>query len=251
MDELLAALDTLAAEDLAPLFGPALLERLGPLLVAQNRLAAEIVRTVRECEVSGAAEGDGLKTMGSWLCGHGHLLPAEAARVVRTGRALAHLPGMATAFAAGEVTGGQAGIIAQVADPQALALAGEQDVDLAVVDAVLTDVARERPHADTAKAVHHYLDRLDADGPEPDPTEGRRLVITRHADGSGTGRFDLDAVGLQKLQAALEALVQAGRCAGDERTRSQHRPTPWCSWPTTPSPQAACPPCAATSRKWS
>ena len=45
MDELLALLDGLATEDLAPLFGPALLERLHPLLVAQNRLAAEIART--------------------------------------------------------------------------------------------------------------------------------------------------------------------------------------------------------------
>ena len=45
MEQLLASLDALAAEDLTPLFGPALLDRLGPLLVAQNRLAAEIART--------------------------------------------------------------------------------------------------------------------------------------------------------------------------------------------------------------
>jgi hypothetical protein len=141
--------------------------------------------------------------------------------VVRAGRALAHLPAMAEAFAAGHVTGEQAAVIGRVAEPGALALAAEQGVDLAVVDTVLTDIARERPHADTATAVHHYLDRLDADGSEPDPTEGRQLVIARHADGSGTGRFDLDAVGLEKLQTALESLVQAGRCAGDERTRAQ------------------------------
>ncbi len=100
MDELTAALDGLAAEDLTSLFGPALLERLRPLLAAQHRLAAEIARTVREAEVSGAAEHDGLKTMASWLRGHGHLSTAEAARVVRAARALAHLPGMAAAFAA-------------------------------------------------------------------------------------------------------------------------------------------------------
>src|SRR3712207_5663401 len=85
VDELLASLDALAAEDLTPLFGPALLDRLGPLLVARNRLAAEVARTVREAEVSGAAEVDGLTTMASWLRGHGHLSPREAARVVRTG----------------------------------------------------------------------------------------------------------------------------------------------------------------------
>ncbi|SDZ25862.1 protein of unknown function, partial [Geodermatophilus africanus] len=221
MDELLAGLDALAAEDLAPLFGPALLDRLRPLLAAQNRLAAEIARTVRECEVSGAAEVDGLKTTGSWLRGHAHLSTTEAARVVRTGRALVHLPALAAAFTAGAVTAEQAGVIARVAEPEHLAAAAEQRVDLAVVDAVLTDVAREAPCADTAQAVHHYIDQLDQDGPEPDPTEGRRLAIVKHADGSITGRFDLDAVGGEKLQTALESVVQADRCAGDERTRTQ------------------------------
>src|SRR3712207_3915269 len=223
VDELLAALDALAAEDLAPLFGPALLARLRPLLVLQNRIAAEVARTVAEAELSGAAEVDGLKTMASWLRGHGHLSVAEAARVVRTGRALAHLPGLVAAFAAGAVTGEQAGVIARVAQPEALALAAAQDVDLEVVDELLTGVAKAGPHSDTAQAVHHSLDRLDADGPEPDPTEGRRLALTKHADGSITGRFDLDAVGGEKLQTALESLRQAGRAAGDERSRSQQQ----------------------------
>ena len=220
-EALASALDGLAGEDLSPLFGPALLERLRPLLVAQNRLAAEVARTVRECEVSGAAEFDGLKTMGSWLRGHAYLSTAEAARVVRAGRALEHLPVMAAGFVAGHVTGEQAAVIGRVAEPEHLAAAAEQGVDLAAVDAVLTEVAVTGPLADTAKAVRHYLDRLDADGPEPDPTEGRRLVIAKHADGSITGRFDLDAVGGEKVQAALESLVQAGRCAADERTRAQ------------------------------
>jgi hypothetical protein len=223
VNELMAALDALSAEDLTPLFGPALLDRLRPLLAAQNRLAAEIARTVHEAEVSGAAEVDGLKTMASWLHGHAHLSTAEAARVVHAGRALAHLPGMAQAFAAGAMTGEQAAVIARVAEPEPLARAAEQGVDLAVVDALLTGVARTAPCADVAKAVAHYLDRLDADGPEPDPTEGRRLVLATRADGGVTGRFDLDAVGGEKLQTALESLVQAGRTAADERTRAQQR----------------------------
>jgi len=170
VDELLAALDGLAAEDLSPLFGPALLERLRPLLTVQNRLAAEIARTVRECEVSGAAEVDGLTVMTSWLRGHGHLSEAEAARVVRAGRALTHLPAMAAAFAAGSVTGEQAAVIGQVADAEHLAQAAEQGVDLAAVDELLTEVAVTRPYAATATAVRHDLDRLAADGPESAPT---------------------------------------------------------------------------------
>jgi hypothetical protein len=47
VDELTASLDALADEDLTPLFGPALLDRLRPLLAAQNRLAAEVARTQR------------------------------------------------------------------------------------------------------------------------------------------------------------------------------------------------------------
>jgi hypothetical protein len=64
VDELYATLDALAGEDLAPSFGPALLDRLRPLLVAQNRLAAEVARTVREAEVSAAAEVDGARADG-------------------------------------------------------------------------------------------------------------------------------------------------------------------------------------------
>ena len=249
MDELLAALDALAADDPTPMFGPALLERLRPLLLAQNRIAAEIARTVRECEVSGSAEHDGLKAMPFWLRGHGHLSATEAARVVRAGRALEHLPAMAEAFTAGRVTSEQAGLVARVAEPEHFALAVEQGVDVTAVDAVLTDMACERPYADVAKAVQHYLDRLDTDGPEPDPTEGRRLVLVKHADGSGTGRFDLDAVGLEKLQAALESLVQAGRSAGDERTRAQQQADALVQLCDNALASGTCRSCAATNRR--
>ena len=69
--------------------------------------------------------------------------------------------------------------------------------------------------------MHHYLARLDPDGTEPDPTEGRSLAIARHADGSRTIRGELDAVGGEKVQAVLESIVQANRPAGDTRTRAQ------------------------------
>ena len=96
-----------------------------------------------------------------------------------------------------------------------------QGVDLAEVDAALTSIATAQPHQVLGQAVQRYLAMLDQDGPEPDPTEERQLTIVKHADGSITGRFDLDAVGGEKLQTALESVVLAGRCAGDERTRAQ------------------------------
>src|SRR5918997_2023793 len=115
--------------------------------------------------------------------------------------------------------------------PQRLAAAAEQGIDLAVVDQLLTGVAQESPHADTAKAVDHYLDRLDQDGPEPDPTEGRRLAIVTHADGSITGRFDLDAVGGEKVQTALEAGPPGRRRGPGQRPRSpQQGPAAGPAW---------------------
>ena len=35
----------------------------GPLLTAANRLAAEVARTVRQCELTGAADHDGKASM--------------------------------------------------------------------------------------------------------------------------------------------------------------------------------------------
>src|SRR4051794_19784850 len=223
MGELQSAMDALAAEDLTPLFGPALLDRLRELLVLQNRIAAEVTRTVRAGELTGAAEFDGLKTMQSWLRGHGHLSGAEAARLVRSGQAVEHLPAVAAAFAQGAVTAGQVAVIAPIAGEEERAAASEQGVDLGAIEESLVAVARGRSHEKLAQVVHRYREALDPDGAEPDPTEGRRLTITRHADGSVSGRFDLDAVGGEKVQAALESIVQAARPAGDTRTRGQQQ----------------------------
>src|SRR3982751_3061731 len=102
MGELASTLDALAADYLPAMFGPQLLERLGELLRAQNRLGAEVARTVRQCELADAAEFDGKKSMASWLRGHARLSGRAAAELVATGRALEQLPAVA-AFAGGAV----------------------------------------------------------------------------------------------------------------------------------------------------
>ncbi|MGY2129438.1 DUF222 domain-containing protein [Blastococcus sp. SYSU DS0617] len=215
------ALEALGSHRLDGQFGPALLERLGPLLTAANRLAAEVARTVRQCEVAGAAEHDGKASMASWLRGHHRLSQGEACRVVRTGRALEQLPVLAAAASAGAVTAEAVNAIAPVAAAENLAAADAQDVDVAEIDAALTRAAMTAPHADLRQAVGHYLARLDPDGTEPDPTECRSLVIARDSKGMVTGRFVLDAVGGEKFQAAIESIQQAHRPAGDARTRAQ------------------------------
>jgi Domain of unknown function (DUF222) len=222
VERLIEAIDAWAAEDLHGLFAPQLNARLGALVGASNRLAAELTRTVRECDSMGA-EDDGLKTTASWLRGHARYAPAAAAQLVSAGRALEHLPTCAAGFAAGAITLAQVTVIAAAVRPEELARAADQGIDLSVIDAALATVASERPHDELVAVVRHYREALDPDGGEPDPTEGRRLSFTAHADGTVGIRGQLDAVGGEKLRAALEAITQAARPHGDTRTRAQQQ----------------------------
>jgi hypothetical protein len=113
--------------------------------------------------------------------------------------------------------------IAPVSSAENLAAAEAQDVDVAAIDEALTKVAMHRPHTELRQVVGHYLARLDPDGSEPDPTEQRSFVAARDSKGMVTGRFVLDAIGGEKLLAAVESIGQASRPAGDTRTRSQQQ----------------------------
>ena len=179
MDELSAAVDGHANvdADLYALGDGELLDRTAAPVRARNRLDAELARTVRVAVNRQSSEHDGLKTMPSWLRGHARLSPSAAGRVVRNGRALEHLPGLAAAFAAGDVTADQVTVVAPVTAEERRAAALAQGVDLAEIDAVLTEIATTRQHGHLAQVVQHYLARLDPDGIEPDPTEGRSLTI--------------------------------------------------------------------------
>jgi hypothetical protein len=103
-----ARLSVLADDDLHALDDSALLDRAAWLIRERNRIDAELARTVRLADARQACEHDGLKTMPSWLRNHARLSAAAAAELVRCGRVLEHLPVLAAAFAAGEVTADQA-----------------------------------------------------------------------------------------------------------------------------------------------
>ncbi len=230
MSELRSAVDALAADDLHELRDGQLLDRTAEISQTINRLQAELVRTVRHADVVGAAEHDGLRTMQSVLRGHHHFSPGAAAAVVRAGRVLEHLPRLESAFAEGAVTAAQVGVVADGLRPCDVAAAEEQDIDLDAFDEAWTEVARTLPHTTLGTAVQAFRNALDPDGPEPDPTEQRRLTITRHSDGSGSGRFDLDAIGLDKVAAVIESMVQADRPRGDLRNRAQQQGDALVQW---------------------
>ncbi|MGY1601957.1 hypothetical protein [Geodermatophilus sp. SYSU D00815] len=181
MEQLAAVLDALAAADLHALSAEGLLEQARDLVEVANRAQAELARTVRAADSKRAFAGDGMATAQSWLRGHGRLSPSAASQLVRVGRALERLPAVAAAHAAGAITADQADLIGKITAPRPAALAAAQGVDLPAVAAVLAGFAAAHEHADTARLVHTHLARLDADGPEPDPTEQRFLSIARHA----------------------------------------------------------------------
>ena len=221
-DLLQSLLDSVDAEPLDHLVtDEQVLDRTALLVAVRNGVEAELTRTVRRAESIQAPERDGLKSMRSWLRGHLRLSAREAARIVGNGRALELLPAVASAFGAGAVTAEQVAVIAPVAAVEVQAEAVGRGVDLAAVDQALAEVATTQVHAALGKVVQHFLDRLNPDGTEPDPTEARLLSIARHPDGSRTFRGELDAVGGEKFEVWLESLVQANRPAGDTRTRSQ------------------------------
>jgi hypothetical protein len=219
--------DMCSGGELHALSGPALLDHTRDLVAERNRIDAALAQTVRVADSKQAFAADGQATAASWLRGHCRLSTAAAWQVVRNGRALEQLPAAAAAHVAGDLTTDQVSEIAKIVAPRPVSLAAAQGVDLAETAHILTRLATAAPHEDLKKAVHVFLQMLDTDGPEPDPTEQRTLTFTRHADGSITGRFHLDPAGAEKVTTALESINQTNRPAGDERTVGQRQADAW------------------------
>src|SRR5206468_7127036 len=129
-------------------------------------------------------------------------------------------------------------VIAPIAGEEARAAAEAADVDLAAIEQSLVAVAVGASHERLAQVVHVYREALDPDGAEPDPTEGRRLSITRHADGSRSLRGELDAVGGEKWKdhpLPTTRKLAAGPW-GWPHPRPAERRLPWCRGVTTNPP---------------
>ena len=162
---------------------------------AQNRLDAELART----RPRGPSSPRPPSTTGRSRCRPGCAGTCgsrrrAAHRLVRTGRALEHLPAVAAAFADGRVTAEQVAVIAPVATPEEPGRgrrAGRRP-------GRGRRACWPRPpppasYAQLGQVVHHYLARLDPDGPEPDPTEGRRCPSPSTPTAAAPAAFDLDA----------------------------------------------------------
>ena len=155
MSELQSALDVLAADDVRALPPRRQLDEISELLEARNRIDAQLARRVRAAELQQASEDDGMTSMQSWLRGRGRLSAAAAGQLVRNGRALDHLPALATAFAEGAVTGEQVAVVAPAVKEDRRTAALAQGLDLAELDQVFTAVAAARDIRQLGRVVQH------------------------------------------------------------------------------------------------
>src|SRR6476620_7302183 len=187
-----------------------------------NRLSSVMTRAVAAGEGRDVQRADGMVSMKSWLTGHCRVSGREAAGMVRDGRRLAHLPALAAAYAAGEVTPAHVATITTAVTPARVAVAEANGIDLGTTDQVLTGAARTLGPEDTAKAVRRWVAGIDPDGALDDAAGLPRLFrMAPGLDGRVHLAGHLDAVGGETLHTALEAVMNGDRPAGDLRTYGQ------------------------------
>ena len=207
-----------------------LLAEVAELITARNRVEARLTAVVRVADARSACEHDGLRTMQSWLRTHAGLKPSAAAGLVQRGRALSLLPATAAAFAAGAIGAEQVTAIAEIVAPKYAAMAAAQGIDVGEVEAALAVIAAGQTFQKLTEAVEQYLERLDPDGPEPEPETQRSLRVLTHPDRTVTVIAHLDPVGGEKVKAVIEPMAAASRTAGDTRSPDQVRGDALVQW---------------------
>jgi hypothetical protein len=224
VSELLSALDELAGIDLDELSEDALLDLVGGLVTASNRMAAALTSAVRAADRREAYRRDGAVSMKAWLRGSCRMAPDLATATVSTGRRLEQLPQTAAAFAAGEISAAHARVITRAMTPGRLAKAAEAGVVLDETDGILADLARATAPHETARGVALWVSGVDPDGTLDDAADTRRrFSMASGLDGRVHLRGDLDAAGGEYLHTALAALMNGDRPAGDTRSHAERQ----------------------------
>jgi hypothetical protein len=229
VSELRSLLDELAALDVSQAtpgsFSEAELLDAMPIVHAGIiKLTALLTRFVAVSDGRQAHRADGMATMKAWLTGHLRMSGHEAGGYLRAGRRLEQLPELGAAFAMGAVSAAHVQVVTAAVTPARVAKAAELGVDLATTDRVLTEAARSLGPEDTGKAVRRWVAGVDPDGLLDDAAGLPRVL--RMASSTG-GRVymsgHLDPVGGETVHAALEAVMNGHRPAGDRRTYAERQ----------------------------
>ena len=229
MSELRSVLDQLATMDLGcldpdELTDGQLLEGMPILQAGINQFTALLTRCVAAADRRDATRADGMVATKTWLTGHCRIAGREATGLVRAGRRLAHLPELASAYAAGQVTPAHVEVITAAVTPARIKVAEANGIDPATTDQILTQAARTLGPEDTAKAVRRWVDGIDPDGALDDAAGHPRIFrMAVSAEGRIHLSGHIDPVGGEYLHTALEAIMNGDRPAGDTRTFGQRQ----------------------------
>jgi hypothetical protein len=223
---LLSALDEVAAAEFDELSAVGVLDVVTELVMARNRLDAQLSRAVRAADRRQAYRADGAVSMPAWLRGHCRLAAAEAAQLVTSAARLEQLPATAAAFESGVISAAHARVITAAVTPERIEKAAAVGVDVAVTDETLAAAGCALDPGGTARAARRWVAGVDPDGALRDAygvTERRALTMAVTFGGAVAVRGTLDPVGGETVRTALAALMSGDLQPGETRTHAERQ----------------------------
>ncbi len=212
MSTLRSGLDELRGTELRLLSEGDLEGRLDEIARASGVLEAERARTVAEIERRGIHVLSGHLSITSWVEHRTGTTWSEAARQVRTARALEAMPAVREALYEGDLSSSAVGqlVAARDAHPQEFALAEQ----------TLLDAARTLGPRELRRAVAHWQDTVDSDAADRERFDRRGLHVSPRVDGMVRIDGDLDPETGQTLLTALGSITDSWVRGASEDPRS-------------------------------
>jgi hypothetical protein len=221
MSTLRSGLEELRSTELRPLSDSELEGWVQEIRTVCGALEAECARGVAEIERRGSFADSGHLSITSWVEHRFQSSWSEAAKQVRTARALEHMPAVREALYEGEVSTSAVSQLVQAheANPE----------EFSRVEETLVEAARTLPARDLRRAVAHWRDAVDADAAaraDRERYDRRGLNASPASDGMVRVDGNLDSETGQTVLCALRSVTDTwsrNRSAGDERTPAQLR----------------------------
>jgi hypothetical protein len=210
-----SGLDELRTTDLRHLSNGELEDWVSEIRAVCGGLEAEVARGLAEIERRGSFAESGHLSMASWVEHRFQSTWSEAAKQVRTARALEAMPSVREALYEGDVSPSAVGqlVAAREANPK----------EFSRVEETLLDAARTLPARDLKRAVGHWRDAVDPDAAgRADRDRYDRRGLHASATFEGMVRLDgnLDPETGQTLLTALRSVTDGWVRSGSEDTRT-------------------------------
>ena len=193
----------------------------GALVEAKARIDGLLCTALSSAAVLGVPEAEGQRSMPAVVSARTGSDPRPVATDLRLGSWLRDYPLFTEAIIAGSITRRHVEVLRTLDGPRTRG-------HLAEAQEYLIDAARDCSWTDFVRAARYWELTFDPDGAEPiEQRATRSCSLRKTADGSVTGRFQLDPIAGQALLSALEQqerrLFRDDAESGTARTASQRR----------------------------